>query len=62
MVEIERFFFFFQFITITSSAISIPITDSLVFILVELRLLLEFLPYNLVGVEAMALSFIKTLA
>ena len=38
------------------------IADSPAFILVWLQLLPEFLPYNLVGVEAMALSFIKTLA
>ena len=38
------------------------IADSPAFILVWLQLLPEFLPYNLVGVEVMALSFIKTLA
>ncbi|KAM3703699.1 hypothetical protein ACB098_04G115000 [Castanea mollissima] len=45
-----------------SSLRSGSIADSPAFILVGLQLLLEFLPYNLVGVEAMALSFIKTLA
>ena len=45
-----------------SSLRSGSIADSPAFILVGLRLLPEFLPYNLVGVEAMALSFIKILA
>lgn len=45
-----------------SSLRSGSIADSPAFILVGLRLLPEFLPYNLVGVEAMSLSFIKILA
>ena len=48
--------------SIGSSLRSGSITDSLAFILVGLQFLPEFLPYNLVGVEAMALSFIKSLA